>query len=92
MLNVCMERRNLREGKLPFAMQLLTQQNASSSVGKTDSDDEFFDCDDDRVVDEEGKNVTTTKILCNIICLYLLHLIKNNLNNHHGIQSVGYRS
>lgn len=49
MLNVCMERKNIREGKLPFAMQLLSQQE-----GKTDSDDEFFDCDDDRVVDDEG--------------------------------------
>lgn len=48
MLNVCMERKNIREGKLPFAMQLLAQQE-----GKTDSDDEFFDCDDDRVVDDE---------------------------------------
>jgi Rab3 GTPase-activating protein catalytic subunit len=47
MLNVCMERRNIREGKLPFAMQVLAQE------GKTDSDDEFFDCDDDRVVDDE---------------------------------------
>lgn len=49
MLNVCMERKNLREGKLPFSMQMLAQQE-----GKTDSDDEFFDCDDDRVVDDEG--------------------------------------
>lgn len=57
MLNVCMERRNIREGKLPFAMQVLAQQNEGpSSSGKTDSDDEFFDCDDDRVVDEEGEN------------------------------------
>lgn len=56
MLNICMERRNIREGKLPFAMQLLAQQHEGpSSLGKTDSDDEFFDCDDDRVVDEEGK-------------------------------------
>lgn len=49
MLNVCMERKNIREGKLPFSMQALVQQE-----GKTDSDDEFFDCDDDRVVDDEG--------------------------------------
>lgn len=51
MLNVCMERKNIREGKLPFAMQLLSQQ-----AGKADSDDEFFDCDDDRVVDDEGSH------------------------------------
>lgn len=44
-----MERKNIREGKLPFSMQLLVQQE-----GKTDSDDEFFDCDEDRVVDDEG--------------------------------------
>lgn len=56
MLNVCMERRNIREGKLPFAMQVLAQQQEGpASSGKTDSDDEFFDCDDDRVVDEEGQ-------------------------------------
>lgn len=56
MLNVCMERRNIREGKLPFAMQILAQQqDGPVSSGKTDSDDEFFDCDDDRVVDEEGQ-------------------------------------
>lgn len=48
MLNVCIERKNIREGKLPFAMQSIVQQEA-----KTDSDDEFFDCDDDRA-DEEG--------------------------------------
>lgn len=47
MLNVCIERKNIREGKLPFAMQSLVQQE-----GKIDSDDEFFDCDDDRVDDE----------------------------------------
>lgn len=58
MLNICMERKNVREGKLPFAMQGLAQQE-----GKTDSDDEFFDCDDDRVVDDEGKNSTTFNIL-----------------------------
>lgn len=54
MLNVCMERKNIREGKLPFAMQIMAQQEGPSS-GKTDSDDEFFDCDDDRVVDDEGE-------------------------------------
>lgn len=48
MLNLCMERKNIREGRLPFALQVLAPQE-----GKTDSDDEFFDCDDDRVVDEE---------------------------------------
>lgn len=36
-------------------MQVLAQQQEGpSSLGKTDSDDEFFDCDDDRVVDNEG--------------------------------------
>lgn len=49
MLNVCMERKNLREGKLPFSMQMLAKQEV-----RTDSDDEFFDCDNDRIVDDEG--------------------------------------
>lgn len=52
MLNICMERKNIREGKLPFSMQLMGKQE-----GKTDSDDEFFDCDDDRVVDDEGTSM-----------------------------------
>lgn len=51
MLNVCMERKNIREGRLPFALQALAPQE-----GKTDSDDEFFDCDDDRVVDDEASS------------------------------------
>lgn len=46
MLNICLERKSIREGRLPFAM---IQQE-----GKTDSDDEFFDCDEDRVIDDEG--------------------------------------
>ncbi|CRL04576.1 CLUMA_CG017645, isoform A [Clunio marinus] len=50
MLNVCIERKNIREGRLPFAMQ----QQFAQQEGKTDSDDEFFDCDDDRVVDDEA--------------------------------------
>lgn len=66
MLNVCMERRNLREGKLPFAMQMLAQQIESeagpSSMGKADSDDEFFDCDEDRVVDDDGNNFKTLNV------------------------------
>ncbi|CAO1348069.1 unnamed protein product [Diamesa tonsa] len=60
MLNICMERRNLREGGLPFSMQdlSLTPPNAKQqlldkcSTSKTDSDEEFFDCDDDKVDDE----------------------------------------
>lgn len=51
MLNVCMERKNIREGRLPFALQALAPQE-----GKTDSDEEFFDCDDDRVVDDEASS------------------------------------
>lgn len=43
-----MERKNIREGKLPFALQVL-----SSQEGKMDSDDEFFDCDDDQVENEK---------------------------------------
>ena len=60
MLNICMERRNLREGGLPFSMQelSLTSPNAKQQMqdknvtSKTDSDEEFFDCDDDKVDDE----------------------------------------
>lgn len=60
MLNICMERRNLREGGLPFSMQdlSLTPPNAKQqlldkcSTSKNDSDEEFFDCDDDKVDDE----------------------------------------
>lgn len=55
-----MERRNLREGGLPFSMQdlSLTTPNAKQhlhdkcSTSKADSDEEFFDCDDDKVDDE----------------------------------------
>lgn len=58
-----MERRNIREGGLPFAMQTAStatmQQQLEQRVGKNlkemvDSDDEFFDCDDDKY-DDEGK-------------------------------------
>ncbi|KAG5676867.1 hypothetical protein PVAND_006674 [Polypedilum vanderplanki] len=50
MLNICMERRNIREGKLPFSMQMTAQHE---NLNKIDSDDEFFDCDEDHVVDED---------------------------------------
>jgi hypothetical protein len=56
-----MERKNIREGKLPFAMQIMAQQQEGVGAGKTDSDDEFFDCDDDRVVDEEGEKNLVSK-------------------------------
>lgn len=59
MLNICMERRNLREGGLPFSMQELSltpdakqQLQDKINTSKTDSDEEFFDCDDDKVDDE----------------------------------------
>ncbi|KFB44905.1 hypothetical protein ZHAS_00012817 [Anopheles sinensis] len=42
MLNVCMERRTLREGGLPFSM---TSAGASGATGE--SDEEFFDCSDE---------------------------------------------
>lgn len=57
-----MERKNIREGKLPFSMQLLGKQE-----WKTDSEDEFFDCDDDRVVDDEGTSCKLSKTLRNYI-------------------------
>uniref|UniRef100_A0AAG5DGE6 Rab3 GTPase-activating protein catalytic subunit n=2 Tax=Anopheles atroparvus TaxID=41427 RepID=A0AAG5DGE6_ANOAO len=45
MLNVCMERRTLREGGLPFSM------TSSAAPGVGESDEEFFDCSDE----EEGR-------------------------------------
>lgn len=47
MLNICMERRSIREGGLPFAM-MSTKHNTSHH---DDSDDEFFDCANE---EEEG--------------------------------------
>uniref|UniRef100_A0A182P0I2 Rab3 GTPase-activating protein catalytic subunit n=1 Tax=Anopheles epiroticus TaxID=199890 RepID=A0A182P0I2_9DIPT len=50
MLNVCMERRTLRDGGLPFAMRASgTGPTAtSSSTGQAEqSDEEFFDCSDE---------------------------------------------
>lgn len=47
MLNVCMERRSIREGGLPFSM-LSPKRSASHHE---DSDDEFFDCANE---EEEG--------------------------------------
>lgn len=37
MLNICMERKRIREGGLPFAL---------TTSSKNDSDDEFFDCNE----------------------------------------------
>lgn len=47
MLNVCMERRSIREGGLPFSM-MSPKRNTSHH---DDSDDEFFDCANE---EEEG--------------------------------------
>lgn len=49
MLNICMERRRIREGGLPFAM---TSKRTRSDSCQEDSEDEFFDCDND---EEEGE-------------------------------------
>uniref|UniRef100_A0A182F605 Rab3 GTPase-activating protein catalytic subunit n=1 Tax=Anopheles albimanus TaxID=7167 RepID=A0A182F605_ANOAL len=46
MLNVCMERRTLREGGLPFSMTS-GQPGAGASTAGGDSDEEFFDCDEE---------------------------------------------
>lgn len=48
MLNVCMERRSIREGGLPFSMISPKRSGASHHE---DSDDEFFDCANE---EEEG--------------------------------------
>ncbi|XP_037047292.1 rab3 GTPase-activating protein catalytic subunit isoform X2 [Bradysia coprophila] len=59
MLNVCMERRSIREGGLPFAMM--------SPIGKPsheDSDDEFFDCANEEEEEKErnrGKHAPWNK-------------------------------
>uniref|UniRef100_A0A182KGJ8 Rab3 GTPase-activating protein catalytic subunit n=1 Tax=Anopheles christyi TaxID=43041 RepID=A0A182KGJ8_9DIPT len=50
MLNVCLERRTLRDGGLPFAMRSGTDPAATASnpTSTTEqSDEEFFDCSDD---------------------------------------------
>ncbi|XP_058816303.1 rab3 GTPase-activating protein catalytic subunit [Topomyia yanbarensis] len=53
MLNICMERRRIREGGLPFAM---TGGGAMESrEGNHESEDEFFDCSDDERDENESK-------------------------------------
>lgn len=54
MLNVCMERRSIREGGLPFSM-LSPKRSVSHHE---DSDDEFFDCANE---DEEGQSFLNVK-------------------------------
>lgn len=39
MLNICMERRHIRDGGLPFSMT-----DRGAGLGHDDSEDEFFDC------------------------------------------------
>ena len=67
-----MERRNIREGGLPFAMQTAStatmQQQLEQRAGKipkeggdSDDDAEFFDCDDDKY-DDEGKTIFTFNV------------------------------
>lgn len=51
MLNVCMERRRIREGGLPFSMTG-AEGEMEGREGSHESEDEFFDCSDE---DEEGK-------------------------------------
>ena len=83
-----MERRNIREGGLPFAMQTAStatmQQQLEQRAGKNpkeggDSDDdaEFFDCDDDKY-DDEGKETFKINKLYLIMLNYgsLLKLLK----------------
>lgn len=50
MLNICMERRRLREGGLPFSM---IETKGTKKRKSEDSDDEFYDCD----TDEEQENL-----------------------------------
>lgn len=44
LLNICMERRKIRDGGLPFALSDPSKLNNS---GQDESEDEFFDCPDD---------------------------------------------
>lgn len=55
MLNICMDRRRIREGNLSFAMTTANRKigNESHSDG---SDDEFFDCDANNEMDESKQH------------------------------------
>ncbi|XP_065081076.1 rab3 GTPase-activating protein catalytic subunit isoform X2 [Ochlerotatus camptorhynchus] len=53
MLNVCMERRKIREGGLPFSMTGADGAKEGGREGSHESEDEFFDCSDED--DEESK-------------------------------------
>lgn len=94
-----MERRNLREGGLPFSMQELSlspdakqQLQDKINTSKTDSDEEFFDCDDDKV-DDESK----CKVLCNLKLFilkfdFLIFVLQQVLKTLHGVQLEDYQS
>ncbi|XP_055548685.1 rab3 GTPase-activating protein catalytic subunit isoform X2 [Wyeomyia smithii] len=56
MLNVCMERRRIREGGLPFAMTNRTGSEADSREGSHESEDEFFDCSDDEEAESKRRH------------------------------------
>lgn len=48
MLNICMERRRLREGGLPFSMTHSKEKKTTNSGQHEESEeDEFYDCSDD---------------------------------------------
>lgn len=53
MLNICMDRRRVREGNLTFAMTTANRKTGSDNHSD-ESDDEFFDCDANNE-DDEGK-------------------------------------
>uniref|UniRef100_A0A8D8F6G2 Rab3 GTPase-activating protein catalytic subunit n=1 Tax=Culex pipiens TaxID=7175 RepID=A0A8D8F6G2_CULPI len=55
MLNICMERRRIREGGLPFTMPagMVPGKEGGAREGSHESEDEFFDCSDED--DEESK-------------------------------------
>lgn len=54
MLNICMERRRIREGGLPFTMPagMVPGKEGGAREGSHESEDEFFDCSDE---DDEGE-------------------------------------
>ena len=52
MLNICTERRSIREGGLPFAMTSNNSRFNNANEEDEDDEDEFFECGEDA---DEGK-------------------------------------
>lgn len=64
MLNICINRRRVREGNLSHAMAKSNQQNMgtrSDESDEDDDDDEFFDCDATNVNDDDDDDASDGK-------------------------------